>query len=131
MVNTILLEQKYKIQRKCEVNKLIAIETQIKHILGPDFTLEKIRYDKFLKNRKMMFYMHKSENRKINIELQQQGREEQDRIRQIILLKRISETSSAFINYEFYAYGLEKKQELALKKLSLVKTKICLTQIFL
>jgi hypothetical protein len=113
------------------VNKLITIETQIKHILGPDFALEKIRYDKFLKSRKMLFYMHKSENRKINIELQQQGSGEQDRIRQIMLLKRISKTSSDFRNYEFYAYGLEKKQEIALKKLKLVKTKICLTQIFL
>ena len=110
------------------MSKSFTLEEKVKHILGSNFVLERVRDEKFFEKKELLF-MHKSKMRQIIIIIQTNG--EQERIKQIMLLKRISETSSTFRNDEFYAYGLEKKQEIVLKKLKLVKTKLCLTQIFL
>jgi hypothetical protein len=107
------------------------LEEKIKHILGTDFVYEKTIENIFFENRIELVYLHKSETHRIIIVLQKQKNGEQDKIRQISLFKKVVNITTSFRSYEFYEFDLEKKQEIALKKLSILKTKICLTQIFL
>jgi hypothetical protein len=113
------------------MSESLILEEKIKHILGTDFVFEKIIENIFFENRIQLIYLHKSETHRIIIVLQKQKNGEQDMISRISLFKKTVNITTSFRRYEYYAFDLEKKQEVALKKLSILKTKICLTQIFL
>ena len=111
------------------MSDLVTLEEKIKNILGDDFVLKEVVNAVNFPNPTELLFVHKSETRRIAIEICKPNGE-QEKITQIILLKKISKTSRVFKNYERYSYGIKNKQEIPLINLKKVKIKMCLMQVF-
>ena len=106
------------------MNKQLTLEDKINNILIKDFVLDG-DYESYYRESK---FVHKSGKVYINLLIQNNG--EQDKITSILLYKQVPKNNIAFIMSEKYSFSLREKQEVALKKLESIKTKVCLTQIF-
>jgi hypothetical protein len=108
------------------MNNTILLEQKIKNIFAKDFILEG-EYPNYYKEFK---FVHKTKNIYIDVIIEKYI--DAKRIKKISLYKLIStKNSSSYALSEEHSFNFFEDQEYTLKKLNLMKTKICLTQIFL
>ena len=106
------------------MNKQLTLEDKINNILIKDFVLDE-DYPSHYRESK---FVHKSGKVYINILIQNNG--DQDIITSILLYKKGQVYKTEFSMSEKYSFSFREKQEVALRKLESIKTKVCLTQIF-
>ena len=109
------------------MDKTLKLEEKIKNILDKEFVLDGNYSDYFHREAK---FVHKSGKAYFNVLIERyRGRE---RITSIILYKEETKNNlSRFLKNEEYSFNFFEEQEYTLKKLKAIKTKFCLTQVFL
>jgi hypothetical protein len=109
------------------VNNSVSLDEKINNLLK-DFVLDKNYRSFHITPERELRYMHKSGMAYIAIKIFREERVE-DKITNLSLHKRVTKNSNFTLN-ESSKFGTQEKNETALNKLKMMKTKIYLTQIF-
>jgi hypothetical protein len=117
----------YKIKRACNMNNSVSLEEKINNLLK-DFVLDKNYRNFHITPERELRYMHKSGMVYITVKIFSEKNVE-DKITNLLVHKRVTKNSNFTLN-EHSKFKLQEKNETALNKLKMIKTKIYLTQIF-